>query len=309
MRKILNKPIRDEKGQALLIVLILLLVGGLIIAPLLGYMSTGLKAGKIHEERMQELYAADAGVEDALYKIKSNYTPFVNLDVSDNLTYTLTNPVNGKTVNVTVSKMSLLESIVDDSLYNEGQPHEDWITFDTPAVGVQTADYVEYSCNLTFNYVAQGQGVSPRTIDQIGVFFSPVPGVQVDGPYDIIYTPKISATNLQSVNSDNVAGGFAFIWTWKLFDGKKWSPHEGPLFNNGDTGALSFKFKVYDPEWVYSIYFVWALVKQDDISFVTNAPGCYQWLIVATAADTEVSSAVLQLDVSLDILDWQVSLK
>jgi len=309
MKKILNRPTRDEKGQALMIVLVLLLVGGLIIAPLLGYMSTGLKAGQSNENLMQRLYAADAGVEDALYKIKSNYAAFAGLKVDEAYSYTLTNPVNGKTVSVTVSKMSLLESIVDDSLYKEGQPHEDWITFDTPAVGVQTADYVEYSCNLTFNYVAQGGGLAKRTIDQIGVFFAPVPGVQVDGPYDIIYTSKISATNLQSVNSDNVAGGFAFIWTWKLFDGTKWTQHQGPLFNNGDTGALSFKFKVYDPEWVYSIYFVWALVKQDDISFVTNAPDSYQWLIVATAGDTEVSSAVLQLCGSLDIRDWEVSLK
>jgi hypothetical protein len=48
-----------------------MLVGGLIIAPLLAYMGTGIKVGKeVYEERMAELYAADAGIEDALWCLK-----------------------------------------------------------------------------------------------------------------------------------------------------------------------------------------------------------------------------------------------
>ena len=42
MKRIFNKPIRDEKGQALILALILLVIGGLIIGPLLSYISTGL---------------------------------------------------------------------------------------------------------------------------------------------------------------------------------------------------------------------------------------------------------------------------
>lgn len=70
MKKILNKLIRNEEGQAMILALILLVVGGLIIAPLLGYMSTGLKVGQVYEKKMDELYAADAGVEDAIWKIQ-----------------------------------------------------------------------------------------------------------------------------------------------------------------------------------------------------------------------------------------------
>lgn len=62
---------RNEKGQALVIALILMMLGSLIIAPMLGYMGSGLKVGKdVHEERMNELYAADSGVEDALWRLK-----------------------------------------------------------------------------------------------------------------------------------------------------------------------------------------------------------------------------------------------
>ena len=79
-----NKFKRGEKGQALLIVVILLVIGGLIIAPLLGFMSAGLVAGQVFEVKMEGLYAADAGIEDACWKLQNGeipdlVNPFCNL--------------------------------------------------------------------------------------------------------------------------------------------------------------------------------------------------------------------------------------
>ena len=46
MKRAWNKLKRGEKGQALISVIILLVIGGLIIAPLLGFMSQrGLEVG------------------------------------------------------------------------------------------------------------------------------------------------------------------------------------------------------------------------------------------------------------------------
>ena len=59
----------------LALVLVLLVVGGLILAPLLGLMSTGLMAGQVYEKKTDELYAADAGVEDAMWRIKNGTIP------------------------------------------------------------------------------------------------------------------------------------------------------------------------------------------------------------------------------------------
>jgi len=71
VRKIAVKRLaRDEKGQALVIALILLALGGIIIAPLLSYVNTGLVTGGVYERKADELYAADAGVEDAVWKIQ-----------------------------------------------------------------------------------------------------------------------------------------------------------------------------------------------------------------------------------------------
>ena len=53
MRTIIKGAIRDQKGAAVLtLVLILLVVGGLILTPLLGLMSTGLVSGQVYEEKM-----------------------------------------------------------------------------------------------------------------------------------------------------------------------------------------------------------------------------------------------------------------
>ena len=102
-RKIdVKRLIKDEKGQALVMVMILLLIGGLITAPLLSNVGTGLTTGEVYETRTVELYAADAGVEDAIWKIqnKDGYLPCSPGSPARN--YTITD-VNGKSVDVTIT--------------------------------------------------------------------------------------------------------------------------------------------------------------------------------------------------------------
>ena len=76
MKTTVKRPIRDQEGNVLILVLVLLLVGGLILTPLLGLMSTGLMAGQVYEKKTAELYAADAGVEDAIWKIQNDKAEF-----------------------------------------------------------------------------------------------------------------------------------------------------------------------------------------------------------------------------------------
>jgi len=109
MKIAVKRLIRDEKGQTLILTLVLLVVGGLITASLLAYMSTGLITGEVYERKTAELYAADAGVEDALWQLKQ-------LDpVSDKvpttpelppLPYPLGSAVNDKDIEVTIDMIS-----------------------------------------------------------------------------------------------------------------------------------------------------------------------------------------------------------
>jgi len=89
----LKKLLRGQKGQALPIVLILLIIGGLLIVPTLNYASTSLKGYQVTERKAEELYAADSGVEYALIKLSKGETTLADYQL------------NGKTVSVTITDM------------------------------------------------------------------------------------------------------------------------------------------------------------------------------------------------------------
>ncbi len=61
--------ISAQEGRTLALALIVLAVGCLLIPPFLAHISTNLLAIRATEEGLNEQYAADAGVEDALYRL------------------------------------------------------------------------------------------------------------------------------------------------------------------------------------------------------------------------------------------------
>ena len=103
MKSILKRAIRNERGAALVLAIILLLVGGLISAALLGHMGTGILAGEVYETRTSELYAADAGVEDAVWRIQNatEVKPPTCITDPTSWNYAISD-VNDKSVDVTV---------------------------------------------------------------------------------------------------------------------------------------------------------------------------------------------------------------
>jgi hypothetical protein len=82
--------VSDEKGRILAWTLVLLGVGALLIPPLLTRISTNLIACRAVEESLEEQYAADSGVEYALWQLQNGIT-------AGQGNYTL----NGKAVEVT----------------------------------------------------------------------------------------------------------------------------------------------------------------------------------------------------------------
>lgn len=61
---------KGEAGQALVLVTVILLLSALVVPPLLGLNFSSTRSAQISEDRMLQLYAADAGIEDALYLLK-----------------------------------------------------------------------------------------------------------------------------------------------------------------------------------------------------------------------------------------------
>ena len=94
---------RGESGQALVIALIALAVGVLLVAAFLYYVSTSQRTSRGAQEAMADHYAADAGVEHAIWRLtyESGFTQTVAS--GSPIVYSIT--VNGRTVMITVTQV------------------------------------------------------------------------------------------------------------------------------------------------------------------------------------------------------------
>jgi len=100
MKSVMKNLVRNEKGAALILALILLLIGGLISAALLNHMGSGIIAGEVHERRTAELYTADAGVEDAIWKLQHGEVPVCPANPEE-WSYNIFD-INGKSLQVSI---------------------------------------------------------------------------------------------------------------------------------------------------------------------------------------------------------------
>lgn len=177
MKAALARAIRDETGKILIMVLILLVVGGLIMGPLLGLMSTGLASGQVYEKKLAELYAADAGVEDAKWhlqddsRLASKLSPdcdpeWTADDIQWPVYYRLHDAVNRMQVGVNVTPVWLLKGLSGDL----GLPA------DQPDVGDRWTGTVTGAINIDYrdNYVVDiTTGESEARVDHLGVWLPP----------------------------------------------------------------------------------------------------------------------------------------
>ena len=91
---------RDEQGMAMILALIALALGMLMITPTLNLMAAGVKSADIRQRCTCEFYAADAGIEYALWKVKND--PLATYPYSEQLA-----DINGDNVSITI------ENVVD----------------------------------------------------------------------------------------------------------------------------------------------------------------------------------------------------
>jgi len=108
---------RREEGNIFILAMVFMLTGVVIIVPLLGLVTASLKNQLTYNIKSEALYAADAGIEDAMWQIKydrlkgtiSDYDPYCFIS-ADNVTpkswtYNLPDQVNGKDVEVRITNI------------------------------------------------------------------------------------------------------------------------------------------------------------------------------------------------------------
>ena len=98
----MRKVASDESGRVLVWALFMLGLGVLLLPPFLARINTNLLTARAIEEGMKDLYAADAGVEHAMWRMKYDQDFMDSLAISTTVSYTLT--INDRPVLVTVTQ-------------------------------------------------------------------------------------------------------------------------------------------------------------------------------------------------------------
>ena len=118
MFRFLKQVIKSERGQALPIVLALLVLGGLTIVPVLNHAATSLNAGRTIEKSVNGLYAAEAGVEDTIWRLKSAISPSQQLPQN----------INRMQVTIQTENKGPYTLYSDELVHTEG--HSDYLSVD-----------------------------------------------------------------------------------------------------------------------------------------------------------------------------------
>jgi Flp pilus assembly pilin Flp len=274
--KTLNKFTTDEKGQALVIVTLLMLLSALVIAPMLSHVSTGLKTGKeVYEERTYGQYAADSGVEDALFKLQTNYPllpeewdgAWLSNDVYDTpYAYSLDSPVNGNNIDVTIEPQWVLTDL--ESPPENMMPHADLMIVGH-TVGEEDGNSI-YQIAINYN-----ESIGLLTFEKLGIWlpngYDYVPGscTLEEDPHSHYYcVPTVTEHH----------GGNAVVWT---FDPPK--PKFGDLPGEGDTRIITLK---YTPTGFPNAAFSWVMASRTDI-YLSWDLGLKYYKITSNATDVD----------------------
>jgi len=208
----LNKLVKGEKGQALMIVVLLMLVSALVIAPMLSHVSTGLRTGReVYEEKMQLFYAADSGVEDGLWQIDSEnldvlftspaYDPYEYGEIYE---YPDSLDVNGKDVDVDIENIWIPKDITAPSSAQAEQIIDGELVISGSVPGTST-----YRIKLTYYYDNdEDPGGADLEVDRIGIWLPP--GFDYAGNCSLASDPDTAG--YEDPDVEDYCSGKAVIW-------------------------------------------------------------------------------------------------
>lgn len=263
--------LKNEKGQAFILVLILLLLGGLIIAPLLSYMSTGLKAGMMYENKMMELYAADSGVEDALWKIKTEDESIPTFP-EETINYVVPD-INGMDVDVEVENIWVLYGLEEP--HGGMLPHKDWV--------VVERSFPEGTYQVEVTYIGKGNA----WLEKMGVWL----------PSKFAYIPESCSLYpenlwLEEPTTQSRGNGTILIW----------EPDKVQFEPGGLPKTQTFNLTPEEePAWSLA----WIRFKRHDIYLCWDGTlGLYK--VTSVANNTTIISHVIKYGPEVFINTWEI---
>jgi hypothetical protein len=177
---------QSQAGQALVLVLVLLALGSVIVTSLLGFIAVGAKTGTVYDKKNAELYAADAGIQDAVWQIRNqqigttcptyNRYDFRNVGWSYDIP-----PVNSENVHVQLWNMWMFPTTIVPQPVTQADVTKSQgiatggklIVTGNTIMPVLTANdgvttIYEYDVNIAYN-----PGATDLKINDIGIWFPP----------------------------------------------------------------------------------------------------------------------------------------
>jgi hypothetical protein len=245
-----------------------------MLAPLLSYLGTGAKTGLVFEKRTDSLYAADAGIEDAKWKIEYGKLPpgtppsgYSVYDFNNAYVYSIgqgneigenvnENLVEVKITNVWIPPESIITKPSQDIARDIIESNKLAVSGATTRIGIQVNDpqnplntifISEYKVKIVYEY--QQEDAQALHVKKIGVWlpsgFEYFSDPMQDDPSS--GNPLVSSLELSSLPSAYHAtpetslssGGETIVWSYS---------NPIPAFTDYPSDILSFSGSTYSLE-------------------------------------------------------------
>jgi len=248
--------IGSEKGQALPIVLALLVLGGLTIASTLGYATTSLNSSRMIREDVEGVYAADAGVEDTLWSLANGLSPSAQL--TENINQMAVAIQTEESGNYTLYFGEFIEVGV----------HSDYLGIDGEIVWDEDAQAYKYTITVTWQPTS---GEPVIHLDEVGTRL----------PLDYSYQAGSAANFTENLSTDEPEETLdsvgAYLLNWEF---------ETPLpkISENETVATQIFYIAgeEEPERDYA----WVVPNREDVGPIGEIT-CTAYRITATATHPE----------------------
>ena len=257
--KPLIRMLRKEAGQALPMALVLLFVGAMIIVPTLYLTTTNLTATRVIDQKTRDIYAADAGIDDGLWKVRYEYLPDEMLGEWNETTYYTyeenpysyvmydsddpgdTVPINDRNVEVGIKPIWVLDGLEGIPPLQGRTPKDQLLTY-----GNLINDGV-YEVSIF-----QDGSLDPLQIQRIGCWLPP--GFDyVDGSSNLEQGSGHPYYCIPDISSHN--GGLAITWDYAGID-------YDDLPHDGNKRIVTFQFTPNDDP---TDAFSWTRTNRNDV--------------------------------------------
>lgn len=277
MKKLLRKLVKSEKGLSLPIVLIVMAVGGMLIAPCLRYVDTSLIAIRTEQSKNRAIFAADAGIEDVMWSIKNGQTTQPNH---------LPQPINNLAVTMTTATQGTYVLFQGELIAGAG--HCDYVLITSGNIGY---DYTKLAYKYTITVTATDEATGQIKLEDVGAVL----------PVGYTYqnnSANLFADNLQTGEPTRSMLGSAQMvdWTWG-----------NPGYDLSGTRTQEF---LITGSGNLENYYAWGRAIRNDVDAVSEFEGdIYQ--ITATAQGTNtvttIKATVMKNGSDVQILSYIIS--